>query len=390
MIPRKIAVFTGTRAEYGLLYWLIHDLASDSKFEMQLIVSGAHLSPQYGLTYKEIEKDGFKIGAKIENVLSSDSSVGTAKSLGLGILGYADALDRLKPDALVVLGDRYEALAITQTAAVLRIPVIHLHGGEITEGAYDDAFRHAITKLSTLHVTATEEYRQRVIQLGEAPKTVFNLGAIGLDHLQRSNFMSLSELSESLGFGLDKPYFLATYHPATMADENPFDSITALIGALDEFPDHKVIITLPNADDGRHEIANLIEGFAAINPDRVIAMHSLGQIRYLSAIKYAAAVIGNSSSGIIEVPSFNVPSINIGQRQSGRLAAQSVINCAPTHDAIFAAINKGIEMDKKQDANMFANPYGRGNVSAQIIQFLKSHDLTCRKKFHDLAPQGDP
>ncbi|OCH57400.1 UDP-N-acetyl-D-glucosamine 2-epimerase, UDP-hydrolysing, partial [Vibrio cyclitrophicus] len=321
---KKVAVFTGTRAEYGLLFWLLKDIQSDPDLTLQLLVSGMHLSPEFGDTYKHIEKDGFQIDEKIEILLSSDSPVGTAKSMGLGVLGFADALSRLAPDVLVILGDRFEALAAAQTAMILRIPIIHLHGGEITEGAYDDAIRHAITKLSYLHGTSTDEYRNRVIQLGESPERVKNVGAIGLDHLNRGSFMTISELSESLNFDLTGPYFVVTYHPVTLGDESPEDSFQALLDALDEYPNHQIILTYPNADDGGRRIIPMLEAYAAKQPSRVLAIPSLGQIRYLSSVKHAAAVIGNSSSGIIEVPAFDVPTVNIGSRQKGRLAAKSV------------------------------------------------------------------
>ncbi|WP_339764499.1 UDP-N-acetylglucosamine 2-epimerase [uncultured Sulfitobacter sp.] len=388
MTTRKIAVFTGTRAEYGLLYWLMKDIKSDPDLVLQVLVSGAHLSPDFGLTYRDIEKDGFDIEEKVEIVLSSDSAVGTAKSLGLGVLGFADALSRMSPDALVVLGDRYEALAVAQTAAVLRIPVVHLHGGEITEGAYDDAFRHAITKLSTLHCTSTEVYRARVIQMGEMPDHVFNFGAIGLDHLKRSTFMTVPELSESLNFQLKGPYFLATYHPATLATEDPEQTVMAMLAALDHFSDHQVIITFPNADDGRYGIMKLIQDYASRSPGRVLAMHSLGQARYLSAVRHAAVVVGNSSSGIIEVPSFDVPSVNIGRRQLGRLAAKSVIHCATSYDEIVEAISLGISGGYKQAGETVVNPYGAGDVSPQIVALLKSHDFKAQKSFYDLPVSG--
>ena len=320
---KKIAVFTGTRAEYGLLYWLLKDIQTDEALDLQLLVSGTHLSPEFGNTYREIEQDGFTIDEKVEILLSSDTAVGVAKSMGLGVLGFTDALSRLQPDALVILGDRFEALAAAQTAMILRIPVVHLHGGEITEGAYDDAIRHAITKLSYMHCTSTDEYRNRVMQLGEAPERVKNVGAIGLDHLSRSHFLTVDELSNSLSFSLTKPFLLVTYHPVTLADEEPESSFQALLDSLDEFTEYQVILTYPNADDGGRSIIPLLENYAKNNPNRVLAIPSLGQKRYLSAVKHSAAVIGNSSSGIIEVPSFDVATINIGLRQKGRLSAKS-------------------------------------------------------------------
>lgn len=383
-MTKKIAVFTGTRAEYGLLYWLLKDIQADEALTLQLLVSGMHLSPEFGETYRQIEQDGFKLDEKIEILLSSDSAVGIAKSMGLGVLGFADALSRLAPDMLVILGDRFEALAAAQTAMILRIPVLHLHGGEITEGAYDDAIRHAITKLSFLHATATEEYRNRVIQLGESPDRVFNVGAIGLDHLSRGSFMSLDALSASLNFRLSKSYMLVTYHPVTLADEAPEPSFMALLAALDSFSDMQIILTYPNADDGGRKIIPLLEAYAAKQPERVLAIPSLGQVRYLSAVKHAAVVVGNSSSGIIEVPSFNVPTVNVGMRQKGRLAAKSVLHCDATAPAIVAALKIALSGSYKAADEKIYNPYGQGNASQQIIGLIKKVQMSSVKSFYDL------
>ncbi len=377
---RKIAVFTGTRAEYGLLYWLLKDLQEDPEIELQLLVSAMHLSPEFGMTYQQIETDGFTITEKVEMLLSSDSAVGTAKSIGLGVLGFADALERMKPDVLVVLGDRFEALAVAQAAMILRIPIAHIHGGEITEGAYDDAIRHAITKLSLLHFTSTEAHRNRVIQLGEHPSRVFNVGAVGLDHLQRSKMFSLAELSASLNFKLEQPYFLVTYHPVTLASEPAKASFENLLKALDAFPQHQIILTYPNADDGGREIIPLLEAYAKQQPSRVLAIPSLGQKRYLSAVKHAAAVVGNSSSGIIEVPSFKVPTVNIGERQRGRLAAESVFSCSSNTAAIIETLQLGL----KSNLTQVVNPYGKGKASEAILKQLKVADLSVVKTFYDL------
>lgn len=381
---QKVAVFTGTRAEYGLLFWLLKDIQSDPDLALQLLVSGMHLSPEFGETYQQIEKDGFKIDEKIEILLSSDSAVGTAKSMGLGVLGFSDALARLQPDVLVILGDRFEALAAAQTAMIMRIPIVHLHGGEITEGAYDDAIRHAITKLSYLHGTSTDEYRQRVIQLGEAPERVQNVGAIGLDHLKRADFMSVDELAESLNFSLTKPFFLVTYHPVTLGDEAPEASFQALLDALEAFPEHQVILTYPNADDGGRRIIPMLEAYAASQPERVLAIPSLGQVRYLSAVKHATAVIGNSSSGIIEVPAFDVPTVDIGARQRGRLAAKSVLHCEANHADIERAMLSAVARDYKEPTEVIDNPYGQGNTSGKVIEMIKTLDFNPCKTFHDL------
>lgn len=382
---KKIAVFTGTRAEYGLFYWLLKDIEQDPDLELQLIVSGSHLSQQFGYTKKQILADGFYINAEVEMLISSDTSVGTVKSIGVGLIGYADALKRLAPDFLLILGDRYEALAIAQCAMLMKVPIVHLHGGEKTEGAYDDAIRHAITKLSHYHFTATEEYRKRVLQLGEEPSRVFNVGAIGLDHLKRSQLLSLSELGESLGFQLTKPYFVVTYHPVTLANETAKQAVQELLNALERFPLHQVLLTYPNADDGGQVIINLLREFASDNTDRVYLTESLGQIRYLSAVKYADAVIGNSSSGIIEVPSFNVPTINIGARQKGRIAAQSVVNCESDESSIFSAIELVQSEVFRANKARYQNPYGTGDVSQKILQTLKKINPELIKQFNDIT-----
>ncbi len=387
-MPKKIAVFTGTRADYGLLYWLISDIQASEELTLQLIVSGSHLSPEFGNTFEQIEKDGFQIHEKIEMLLSSNSAVGTAKSMGLGVIGYAEALDRLRPDVLVILGDRFEALSMAQTATILGIAILHIHGGEITEGAYDDAIRHAITKLSLVHCTSTETYRQRVIQMGEAPDRVHHVGAIGLDHITRSKLMTKKELSESLGFDLTAPYFLVTYHPVTLDDEPAEDTFNALLMSLNQFGSHQVIITYPNADNGGRGIITRLEEYAGNSQGRVLAIPSLGQVRYLSAVNNATAVIGNSSSGIIEVPSFNVPTVNIGSRQQGRLAADSVINCQPDTGSITDAITQAIDQLPVLQQTPVSNPYGQGQTSQAIIKILTKMSCKPIKSFYDIKVEN--
>lgn len=383
-MKRRIAVFTATRAEYGLLYWLMKDIQACDSLQLQVLVSGTHLSPEFGETWKQIIEDGFQVDAKVEMLLSSDSAVGVVKSMGLGAIGFADALERLAPDVLVVLGDRFEALAVVQAAAVMRIPVAHLHGGEITEGAYDDAFRHAISKLSYLHFVAAEPYRQRVIQLGESPERVFNVGAMGLDHLQRTPLMSLDELAESLSFSLDQPFLLATYHPETLGMGGVAD-FSSLLEALDEFPQYQVLFTYPNADNGGRQIISKLEAYAAARPDRVKAVPSLGFRRYLSAVALAHAVVGNSSSGIIEVPAFHVPTVNIGQRQRGRLAAESVLHCGSTTEAIKNALSKALSESFRTFCRTVTNPYGQGCAASSIVEVLEQFTGANSKTFHDLV-----
>ena len=369
---------------YGLLYWLLKDIESDNALELQLIVSGMHLSSEFNQTVRYIEQDGFEIAEKIEMLLSSDSAVGIAKSMGLGTIGYADALARLQPEVLVVLGDRFEALAVAQTAVVMKIPILHIHGGEKTVGAYDDAIRHAITKFSYFHATSTDVHRNRVIQLGEDPTRVWNVGAIGLDHIARSEMMSRDELARSLEFDLGDDFFVVTYHPVTLAEESPKEAFRALLEVLDSLSGYQVILTYPNADDGGRQIMRMLKEYRAANQARVLTMASLGQHRYLSAVKHCRAVIGNSSSGIIEVPSFGRPTVNIGMRQKGREAARSVIHCEPDSKSIREAIDKAISPDFQQFVTMVENPYGQGSASRQIVDILKYQTPGWLKNFRDL------
>lgn len=384
-MTRRVAVFTGTRAEYGLLYWLMKEIQASQSLELQVIVSCMHLSPEFGETWRQIQSDGFVIDAKVEMLLSSDTDVGTVKSMGLGTLGFADALDRLRPDVLVVLGDRFEALSIVQAALIMRIPVAHLHGGELTEGAYDDAIRHAISKMAYLHFVAAQPYRQRVIQMGEAPERVFNVGAVGLDHLKRTPALSSGELAETLDFDFDAPFLLVTYHPVTLQAEDPVASFDALLQALDTFSGYGVVLTYPNADNGGRAIIPMIEAYAARNTGRVLVVPSLGFRRYLSVVAKAAAVVGNSSSGLIEVPSFGVPTVDIGARQAGRLCAASVVHCQPDKASIEAALEKALSAPFAAACKTVENPYGQGDAARQIVQILETCDVSGHKSFHDLS-----
>jgi UDP-N-acetylglucosamine 2-epimerase (non-hydrolysing) len=384
MTRKRVAVFTGARAEYGLLYWLMKEILASKKLDLQVIVGAMHLSPEFGETWRQIELDGFRISAKIEMLLSSDTSVGVVKSIGLGTIGFADVFDRLQPDVLVVLGDRFETLAAAQAALIMRIPIAHLHGGEITEGAYDDAIRHAITKMSDLHFVAAEPYRKRVLQLGESPDRVMNVGALGLDHVLRSPRMSLDELSKSLGFHIRKPYLLATYHPVTRMDEDPELSFNSLLDALDHFLSFQIILTYPNADNGGRAIIAQLERYAHEKSDRVFAVPSLGFNRYLVAMAESAAVIGNSSSGIIEAPAFGVPSVNIGIRQKGRLAAKSVIHCEANANSIRDAILLAVSPAFVATCNGVENPYGQGEAASKITKILENFNFAIPKSFNDL------
>ncbi|MDK2597579.1 UDP-N-acetylglucosamine 2-epimerase [Pseudoalteromonas obscura] len=384
---RKVAVFTGTRAEYGLLYWVIKGLELSPEAELQLYVGGMHLSPEFGKTIDQIEADNFQVCEKLEFLLSSDTPVGIAKSMGLALIGAADALERTKPDLLVVLGDRFESMAICQAAMVAQIPIAHIHGGETTEGLIDEAVRHSITKMSHLHFTATEEYKQRVIQLGEQPSNVYNVGAPGIDNIKALDLLSREELSTSLGFDVvNSPYMVVTYHPVTLSSDGAVDDLEALLMALRQYPNHKFIITFPNADTHGRALIPLLEKFAQEMSGRVSLVQSLGQLRYLSALKHCDLVVGNSSSGLIEVPTFRVPTINIGNRQKGRIAGDTVINCGGDQESIKAALDCALSESFKAKCLKSSNPYGDGGSSEMILDTILNADLTdlVFKSFYDI------
>lgn len=383
---RKICVVTGSRAEYGLLSGLMRAIQEDKDLQLQVIATNMHLSPEFGLTYREIEKDGFQIDKKVQMLLSSDTPNATTKSVGLATIGFADAYEDLQPDLIVVLGDRFEILAAVSAALFFKIPVAHLHGGEITEGAYDDSIRHAITKMSHLHFTSTEAYRQRVIQLGEQPDRVFYVGAIGVENIKRVPLMSQAELEDSIRFKLGEKSLLVTYHPVTLENHTAADQCRNLLEALDEFPDYKIIFTLPNSDTDGRVIIRLINEYVSLRPERCMAIPSLGLQRYLSALKCVSAVVGNSSSGIIEVPSFGIPTLDIGGRQKGRIAAESVVHCGNSKEEIADGL-KTIFLDEfRQQAKMIINPYEKENTTLTILNIIKTIPLNnlSRKQFFDL------
>lgn len=382
----KICIATGTRAEYGLLKPLIEKISADNDFTLQLLVTGAHLSPEFGLTYRQIEADGYVIDAKVEMLLSSDTAEGITKSMGLGMIGYADALKRLAPDLLVILGDRYEMLSIASTALIYRIPIAHIHGGELTEGAYDDAIRHAITKMSALHFTSTEAYRQRVIQLGEQPERVFNVGAIGLDNFLSLQLLSKRELEEDLHITFNRFNYLVGFHPETLSDQSVEEQFDALLQAIDEQTNSFFIFTKANADTNGRIINQMMERYVQENPDRAVLFTSLGSLRYLSLMKVATAVVGNSSSGILEAPSIPTATINIGDRQKGRIQANSILNCEAKLQEIEGCIDKVKSKEFRHIVVKSINPYGNGNTSQQIMNVLKSlhlRDLSL-KSFYDI------
>lgn len=381
---RKICVITGSRAEYGLLKWLLQAIEKEPTLELQLIVTGSHLSPEFGLTYKEIEKD-FKINLSLETLTSSDTSVGIATSMGLGLIRFADAYKQLKPDLVLVLGDRYEIFSATAASLVARIPVAHLHGGETTEGAFDEALRHSITKMSHLHFVAADEYKKRVIQLGEQPENVFQVGGLGVDSIKRLKLLSKQELEASLGIKLLDKNLLITFHPVTLETQTASQQMEELLGALSDLTNTNLIFTMPNADTDGRVLIQMIEEFCSKNTN-AHCFTSLGQLRYFSAINYFDGVVGNSSSGLAEVPSFKKATINIGDRQKGRLKADSVIDCEPTKDSIKKAISESYTEQFQKQLISTTNPYGQGGSVEKIIEALKSvsFENLIKKKFFNI------
>ncbi len=385
-MKEKICVLTGSRAEYGLLRPLMDKIRADKGFELQIIATSMHLSHEFGLTYREIENDGFTINEKVEILLSSDSSIAVSKAIGLGCISLSESFARLAPDLIILLGDRFETFAAAAVAHVARIPIAHLHGGELTEGASDDAFRHAITKMSALHFTSTDIYRRRVIQLGEQPNRVFNVGAIGLDNIIEMKWLTKKGLETSLNFALDTPYFVVTFHPVTLENQTSEKQIRELLRALDEFKSYKIVFTKANADNDGRIINNLIDEYVAKHPDRAAAYFSLGQSQYLSALKYSTMMIGNSSSGIIEMPFFKKPTVNIGDRQKGRISSESIIQCKPIKESVISAIKKGLSKEFSEKCKLQSNIYGDGKTSLKIKKILKDINLQSliKKEFYNI------
>ncbi len=383
---RRICVVTGTRAEYGLLYWTLKGLKESPLVDLIICVTGMHLSPEFGLTYQQIETDGFEINGKVEMLLSSDTSVGISKSIGLGIIGFADYYGRSKPDLILVLGDRFEIFAAVSAAMIARIPVAHCHGGEATEGLIDEPIRHSVTKMSHIHFTSTKEYRNRVIQLGEQPENIYNVGALGIENINRIVLLEKDEFENSINFKLAECNFLVTFHPVTLEQATAEDQVESLLQAISQFPDAHIIFTKPNADNDGRIIIKMIDDYVSKHQSRAISFVSLGQLRYLSAIKHVDVVIGNSSSGLLEVPSFKKPTINIGDRQRGRIKAASVIDCDEKTSSISEAIALGLSKEFKESIKDIKNPYGTGNPSAEIISVLvnKPLDNIIKKVFYNL------
>ena len=384
-MSRKICVITGTRAEYGLLCLLMQGLRDDTQCELQLIATGMHFSPEFGSTYQAIEADGFRIDHKVEMLLSSDTAVGIGKSVGLGVIGFADALNEMKPDLVVVLGDRFEILAAVTAALFARIPVLHLHGGEVTEGAVDESMRHAISKLSHVHCVAAEEYRRRVIQLGEQPQHVHCVGGLGVDAIKQIKLIGRSELESALDFRLKNRNLLITYHPETLAEDSGESQMAELLAALDKMDDTGLIFTLPNADVGGRDLIFMLQDFVSKHVN-ARAYPSLGQLRYLSCMAICDGVVGNSSSGLLEAPTLKKGTVNIGDRQRGRLQAASVINCQPVRQEIETAITQLYSPAFQAKLAEASNPYGEGGASARVLALIKEIKLEglTQKSFYDL------
>jgi UDP-hydrolysing UDP-N-acetyl-D-glucosamine 2-epimerase len=384
-MKRKICVITGSRAEYGLLRPLIDKIRGDSALKLQLIATGMHLSKDFGLTYRQIESDGFDIDEKIGILSGSDDPASISKAVGLGMARFGVVYERLRPDVIVVLGDRFELIGPVAAALVSKIPVAHIHGGELTEGAFDDAIRHSITKMSHLHFTSTEAYRKRVIQLGEQPERVFNVGALGLDNIKSLKLLTKKNLEKKLGIMLGRKNLLVTFHPPTL-DKEPLSRFKYVLDALDGQEGTHIIFTRANADPGGREINRMIDRYVSVNRERAVAFDSMGQLLYLSTMRFVDGVVGNSSSGIIEAPSFKVGTINIGDRQKGRIKGASVIDCELTHEGIKNALNKLYSREFKKKLVNIRNPYGGGGAAGKIREILRDYELQgiIKKCFYDI------
>lgn len=382
---RKICVVTGTRAEYGLLYWLMKEIQNNSNLNLQIVVTGMHLSPEFGYTFNEIEKDGFKIDKKIEMLLSADSPISISKSMGLAQISFSEAFDDLSPDILVLLGDRYETFSAASSAMISNIPIAHIHGGETTEGAIDESMRHAITKMSHIHFTAMKSYSDRVIQLGENPMNVFNVGGLGIENIIKLKLLNKNEFENSISFKLAKKNILVTFHPVTLELNSSATQFQELLDAIDTLKDTNIIFTKCNSDANGRVINHMIDIYVS-KRNNSISFTSLGQLRYLSALKHVDMVIGNSSSGIAEVPSFKIPTINIGDRQKGRIKAASIIDCKPEKNEIINAFNRANHKNFHKILKNVINPYGDGIASKKIVKVLNSVELKniLKKKFYNL------
>jgi len=385
MSKRKICIVTGSRAEYGLLYWLIKAIKADQDLELQLIATGMHLSSEFGLTYKVIEKD-FNIDKKIDMYLSSDTSVGISKSMGIAQTSFSEAYNELKPDVIVVLGDRYEIFSAVSAAMIGKIPIAHIHGGEITEGSWDDCIRHCISKMAHLHFTATEEYKNRVIQLGEDPSRVFNTGGMGIENIKKLQLLNKNEFEKSINFKLNKKNILITFHPVTLENNTSKEQFQELLNAINELEDTNIIFTKTNSDLNGKIINQMIDQHTNKYPKKSIGFISLGQLRYLSALQYVDAVVGNSSSGLLEAPSFKIGTINIGERQKGRIRAESVIDCVPDKKDIQKSFEKLYSKNFQELLKNVNNLYDNGLSSKKIVRVLKNFKLKniLKKNFYNI------
>jgi GDP/UDP-N,N'-diacetylbacillosamine 2-epimerase (hydrolysing) len=384
-MTRSVCVVTGSRAEYGLLRWVMEGIRADANLELKVIVTGMHLATRFGLTYREIEKDGFRIDAKVDMNLDSDNPAGIARSMGAGLAGFGEAIEQLRPDLMLVLGDRFEIFAAVAAALVARIPVAHLHGGEITEGAFDEALRHSITKMSHLHFVAAEEYRKRVIQLGEAPERVFLVGGLGIENILKLPLLDRPALEAALGFELKQKNLLVTFLPATLDKESSERQFGELLAALEPLQDTRLIFTMPNADPGGRALAEMVDQFVARHKNAV-ARTSLGQLLYLSCLRHVDGMVGNSSSGLAEAPSFGKGTVNIGDRQRGRLKAASVIDCPADRRSIAEAIGRLYSPGFQATLRNVRNPYGDSSASDKIVPILRTYplDSILKKKFYDV------
>ena len=386
MSKTKICVVTSSRAEYGLLYWIMKEIKANSDLKLQLIVTGMHLSQEFGLIYKEIEKD-FKIDKKIETLMSSDTAMGISKSMGLTQISFSEAYDELKPDIILLLGDRYEIFSAATSAMIAKIPIAHIHGGELTEGAFDESIRHSITKMSHLHFTATEEYKNRVIQLGEDPSKVFNVGGIGVENIKKNKILTKNEFEKSINFKLNIKNILVTFHPETLENKTSKKQFQEVLDAIEKLEDTNIIFTKSNSDTDGRIINQMVDKYVGKNSHKSIAFTSLGQLRYLNALKHVDAVVGNISSGLLEAPSFKIATINVGDRQKGRIKADSVIDCLAEKKNIKKAIDKIYSKKFKELLKKVKNPYAKSKTSKKIVEILKktSFPFSVKKKFHDIA-----
>ena len=383
---RKICVVTGSRAEYDLLYLTMSEIEKSNNLKLQILVTGMHLSDEFGLTYKQIEQDGFNIDSKVDMGLISDTEIGIIESITKGMSGFVEALEGLKPDLLLVLGDRYEILSVAIVATILRIPIAHLHGGEKTEGAFDEPFRHSITKMSHLHFTSTDEYRKRVIQLGEEPSNVFNVGALAIDNIKKQKLLSKEEFENSIEFKLNKQNLLITFHPVTLENRTAGEQFSNLLIALDKLKNTHLIFTKTNSDTHGSIINQMIDNYVEKHSDKARAYNSLGRLRYLSAMQHVNGLVGNSSSGLIEAPYFNIGTVNVGDRQRGRIMTDSVINCDSTAEDISKAIQKLFNSSFAKKIDNMEKPYGNGGSAKSIVKIIASTSINgiLKKQFFDI------